>query len=63
MITPAARLASTLVTHKRALETREPMAAKHFFILNVHGPQRAVGHVAPSEPFLAERWDLEPQDT
>jgi hypothetical protein len=40
--------------HEHALETREPSyvprAAKPFFIPMVHGPPRAVGHVAALEP-------------
>jgi hypothetical protein len=46
-------LAGALVTHERALKTREstcvPRVAKSFFIPVVHSPPGVVGHVAASE--------------
>jgi hypothetical protein len=50
----SARLAGTLVTHNRALDTCEPScvpgAARHFFIPVIHTPLGAVGYVAAPKP-------------
>jgi hypothetical protein len=49
------------------LETHEPscmpMQASPFFIPEAHGPLRAAGHMAASEPSRAGRWGPEPRDT
>jgi hypothetical protein len=62
-----ARLAGASVTHERALETRETSymsrPARPFFIPKAHGPLRAAGHVAASEPFRAGRQGPKPWGT
>jgi hypothetical protein len=46
--------AGALVTYERALEIREPMAARCFFISVILSPPGAVGHVAALELLTQE---------
>jgi hypothetical protein len=62
-----AHVSGVSITCGHALKSREPShigrSAKHFFILKVCGPQRAVEHVAASEPSQVGKRGPVPWDT